>query len=159
MKKLLLILFLSLGFTAASYAESVYVEHQGSVSLDGFYCEKTRSSFVDRICYQEQNNYVLVLLSDNYYQYCRVPYSIVNRWFNATSKGRFYNSNIKGRFDCRSADLEPGRGAVKLSAQGAERMLQGMKQMLGIEYQSEKTGENDACKNGSGALWEIICKD
>ena len=159
MKKLLLILFISLGLISLANAESVYVKYRGTVSLDNFYCEKTRSSFVDRICYQEQNNYVLVLLSDNYYQYCRVPYSIVNRWFNATSKGRFYNSNIKGRFDCRSSDLEPGRGAVKLSAQGAERMLQGMKQMLGIEYQSEKTGENDACKNGSGALWEIICKD
>ena len=159
MKKLLLISFISLGLISLANAESVYVKYRGTVSLDNFYCEKTRSSFVDRICYQEQNNYVLVLLSDNYYQYCRVPYSIVNRWFNATSKGRFYNSNIKGRFDCRSADLEPGRGAVKLSAQGAERMLQGMKQMLGIEYQSEKTGENDACKNGSGALWEIICKD
>jgi len=42
---------------------------------------------------------------------------------------------------------------------GNERMKKGISQMLGIEYKAPSTGGNDACKNGSGALWEIICKD
>jgi hypothetical protein len=165
MKKLFLILLLSLGLTAASYAESVNVKYQGRISLDGFYCEYTSSSFVDRICYYQPNKYVVVSLSGNYYQYCGVPYSTVNNWLNSYSKGRFYNSYIKGRFDCRYSNssnnpcLERGKGGVCLAAKGGERMRQGVKQMLGISNQSQNTGNSEACKNGSGDLWEIICKD
>ena len=168
MKKLLLLLF-SLLLSFNSYGESVYVKYRGTVSLDNFYCEKTRSSFVDRVCYQEQNNYVLVSLSGAYYQYCGVPYSTVNRWLNSTSKGSFYNSSIKGKFDCRYSSLsddpflEHGRGGVYLAAKGGERMKQGVRGMLGIEEpvvtEAKAKEAKDACKNGSGALWEIICND
>ena len=153
MKKLSLILFLSLGVTLASYAESVYVKYQGRISLDGFYCEYTSSSFVDRICYYQPNNYVVVSLNGTYYQYCGVPYSTVNNWLNSYSKGRFYNSSIKGRYDCS------GSSTVYSAAKGMERAKQGISQMLGIEYKTPSTGANKACKNGSGALWEIICQD
>ena len=161
MKKILLILFLSLGFTTASYAESIYVKYQGSVSLDGFYCEKTRSSFVDRICYYQPNKYVVVSLSGTYYQYCGVSFSTVNNWLSSYSTGKFYNSNIKGGYDCRSSSsgIPAGRATVYGAAKGMERAKQGISQMLGIEYKTQNTGENDACKNGSGALWEILCKD
>ena len=107
MKKLLLILLLSFGFTASSYAESVYVQYRGNVSLNGFYCEYTRSSFVDRICYQQQNYYVLVSLNGAYYHYCGVPYNAVYDWLNSYSKGSFYNSYIRGRFDCRNNTNSP----------------------------------------------------
>ena len=159
MKKLLLILLLSFGFTASSYAESVYVQYRGTVSLDNFDCEKTRSSFVNRICYQQQNNYVLVSLSGTYYQYCRVPYSTVNRWLNSPSKGSFYNSNIKGGFDCRYGGVPAAQATQYGAAKGMERMKQGIKQMLGIEYESQNTGLSDACLNGEGDLWEIICNN
>ena len=101
MKKLLLLLLLSLGFISSAYAESVYVKYRGNTSLDNFICTNTSSSFVHRICHQRQNNYVIVLLSRTYYHYCRVPDTTVNRWLSSYSKGSFYHSNIKGRFDCR----------------------------------------------------------
>ena len=101
MKKLLLLLLLSLTFLGSAYAESVYVKYRGNTSLDNFICRNTSSSFVHRICYQQQYSYVIVLLDRTYYQYCRVPDTSVNRWLNSSSKGSFYHSNIKGRFDCR----------------------------------------------------------
>jgi len=82
-------------------AESVYVKYQGAVSLDNFNCTNTVSSFVNRVCYEEQDNYVVVLLGSTYYHYCRVPNNTVDSWLDASSKGRFYHANIKGRFDCR----------------------------------------------------------
>ena len=51
--------------------------------------------------HQPQNSYIIVLLSRTYYHYCRVPDTTVNRWLSSYSKGSFYHSNIKGRFDCR----------------------------------------------------------
>jgi hypothetical protein len=101
MKKLLLLLLLSLGFIGSGYAESVYVKYRGYTSLDNFSCTNTSSSFVHRICHQPQNSYVIVLLNRTYYHYCRVPDTTVNRWLSSSSKGSFYHSNIKGRFDCR----------------------------------------------------------
>jgi len=107
MKKLLLILLLSLGFATTSYAESVYVQYRGNVSLDGFYCEYTQSSFVNRICYQQQNYYVVVSLNGSYYHFCGVPYNAVSDWLYAYSKGSFFNKYIRGRFDCRSNANRP----------------------------------------------------
>jgi hypothetical protein len=101
MKKILLLLLLSLSFLVYAYAESVYVKYRGNTSLDNFICTHTSSSFVHRICHQPQNSYVIVLLNRTYYHYCRVPDTTVNRWLSSSSKGSFYHSNIKGRFDCR----------------------------------------------------------
>ena len=101
MKKLLLLLLLSFSFIGSAYAESVYVKYRGNTSLDNFICTNTSSSFVHRICYQQQHSYVIVLLGRTYYHYCRVPDTTVNRWLSSSSKGSFYHSNIKGRFDCR----------------------------------------------------------
>jgi len=101
MKKLLLLLLLSLAFIGSVNAESVYVKYLGNASLDNFDCTDTSSSFVHRVCHQFQNSYVIVLLGSTYYHYCRVPDPTVNRWLISSSKGSFYHSNIKGRFDCR----------------------------------------------------------
>ena len=100
-KKLLIIFSLSFGLIGLAYAESVYVKYRGNTSLDNFICTNTSSSFVHRICYQQQHSYVIVLLDRAYYHYCRVPDTTVNRWLSSSSKGSFYHSNIKGRFDCR----------------------------------------------------------
>jgi len=84
-KKIAIITIILLGAFSASNAENVYVKYQGTVSLDNFDCTNTISSFVN----------------STYYHYCRIPSSTVNSWLNASSKGKFYLSNIKGRFDCR----------------------------------------------------------
>lgn len=88
-------------FCATAHAESVNVKYRGYVDLDKFTCYYTASSFVNRICYQSENEYVIVLLKRTYYHYCRVSAPLVKQWLNASSKGRFYNAHIKGRYDCR----------------------------------------------------------
>lgn len=99
MKKILLLIFI---FSINTYAlsETVFVKYYGDVSLDSFECKNTISSFVNRICYDEQNEHVVVLLKSTYYHYCDVPYKAVDDWLNSYSKGSFYNSDIKGRFQC-----------------------------------------------------------
>jgi len=109
MKKLLLVLILSFGFATTSYAESVYVQYRGNVSLNDFYCKYTQSSFVNRICYQQQNNYyyLVVSLNGSYYHFCGVPFEALRDWTNAYSKGSFFNTYIRGRFDCRNNTNSP----------------------------------------------------
>jgi hypothetical protein len=82
-------------------AESVYVKYRGVVDLKSFNCTETQSSVVHRICYQEKSQYLIVLLGNVYYHYCRISPLTVGEWLEAESKGKFYNAQIKGNFDCR----------------------------------------------------------
>lgn len=83
-------------------AEEVFVKYRGYVDLSPFNCDwVTRSSFINRLCYDKKEQYVIVLLRNTYYHYCEVPPSTVKEWKQADSMGRFYNAYIKGRFDCR----------------------------------------------------------
>lgn len=84
--------------SGSAWAEEVFVKYRGPVNLDGFRCAATDSSFVHRICYLPAKQYVVVLLGNTYYHYCRVPGSVVSDWLSAESKGRFYNAEVKGRF-------------------------------------------------------------
>ena len=85
-----------------AFAETVFVKYRGEVSLDAFSCQDvTRSSLVYRVCYDARNQYMLISLKGTYYHYCRIDSSTVDRLLAAESMGRFYNSRIKGNFDCR----------------------------------------------------------
>lgn len=88
---------------AAATAETVDVKYRGPVDLKPFACEWIkRSSLVTRLCYDSRERYVVVQLSPGtYYHYCGVPSTVVSAWLQADSMGRFFNSNVKGRFDCR----------------------------------------------------------
>jgi len=87
---------------APAFAETVLVKYRGYVDLAPFECRQIRgSSFVHRICFDSQFQYLLVNLKGTYYHYCGIDPQTVSRWIDADSKGRFYNRNIKGRFDCR----------------------------------------------------------
>lgn len=101
--KILVSIFLTHPFFAQ--AETVYVKYRGNVSLVGFSCVNTASSFVHRICYQSKNSYVVVLLDNTYYHYCNVPGAVVNQWLSSSSKGRFYRYSIKNNFDCRAGGV------------------------------------------------------
>ena len=86
----------------SAYAESVYVKYRGPVDLAPFKCEAiSRSSFVKRLCYDSKEKYVVVSLTGTYYHYCEVPANVVNDWRQAGSMGRYYNAQVKGRYDCR----------------------------------------------------------
>lgn len=102
MKKTLLALqFVVATVSTGALAETVSVKWQGPVALEPFTCSDTESSLVHRICYQPDHSYLVVLLDQTYYHYCRIPSQVVSQWLNADSKGRFYNRSIKGNFDCR----------------------------------------------------------
>ena len=85
-------------------AETVMVKYRGPVNLRHLQCEwVTRSSLVQRLCYDAPSSYVLVNLSGTYYHYCGVPADVVSAWRAADSMGRFFNARVKGRYDCRVA--------------------------------------------------------
>ena len=104
---IVLVIIVGLGYIggarlAGTNTETVYVKYRGPVDLSPFGCEWiTRSSFVQRLCYDASEQYVIVNLRGTYYHYCEVPASVVAAWRNAESIGGFYNASVKGRFDCR----------------------------------------------------------
>jgi hypothetical protein len=71
-------------------------------------CEDvTRSSFVNRICYDSRASYLVLQLRDRYYHYCRVPAAVAADLAAASSVGSYYNAAIRGRYDCRGGGI-PG---------------------------------------------------
>jgi hypothetical protein len=83
-------------------AETVLVKYRGPVNLAKFACRNTESSVVHRICYRADRQYLVALLGGEYYHYCGMPPALVRQWLAAPSLGRFYNSSVKGSYDCRS---------------------------------------------------------
>lgn len=85
-----------------SHAESVDVKYRGLVDLKPFQCtEVARSSFIKRVCYDGPNQYMLINLNGTYYHYCQIDGGTVDSLLNADSMGRYFNAQVKGRFDCR----------------------------------------------------------
>jgi hypothetical protein len=60
------------------------------VSLAAFKCDTiTRSSFIQRVCYDEKNAYMLINLSGTWYHYCEIGRGMVSNLLAAESMGRF----------------------------------------------------------------------
>jgi len=94
---------LAVGISGAVQSETVNVKYRGVVDLAPFQCESiNRSSVVTRVCYDRGEQYMIIGLRGIYYHYCEIDAGTVSALRNAQSMGRFYNSAIKGRFDCRS---------------------------------------------------------
>lgn len=107
MPKRLLAAIFAASVSFAAHAETVNVKYRGVVDLKPFVCKDTVSSFVNRVCYDEKNQYMIVLLKSTYYHYCELPKSVLDAFLAAPSLGRFYNANIKGTgsdgpYDCRT---------------------------------------------------------
>jgi hypothetical protein len=103
MRHFIVVLCALLTAATPAWAETVGVKYGEQVNLETFECHDTVSSFVNKVCYQSDARYVVVLLKATYYHYCEVDPLTVDNWLAAESKGRFYNANIRGRFDCRDA--------------------------------------------------------
>lgn len=87
-------------------AETVDVKYWGSADLQSYQCADTESSFVHRICYDGQEQHLVVLLRNTYYAYCNVDEPTFDEWLSTPSKGRFYNQRIRsnavdGLFSCQ----------------------------------------------------------
>jgi len=97
-----------LNFINSAFAETVEVKYHGLVNIGNFDCNTiTRSSFIRRVCYNNQHSYMIISLDYTYYHYCSVDPTTVRNFLNAESMGRYYNANIRsqgsrrGPFDCR----------------------------------------------------------
>ncbi|MBN8991630.1 MAG: KTSC domain-containing protein [Rhizobiales bacterium] len=89
-------------------AETVDVKYRGIVDLKPFACTDTpRSSFIQRVCYDKAQSYMLISLKGTYYHYCELPTATFDAFVAAPSMGQFFNQKIKGAgsdgpFDCRT---------------------------------------------------------
>ena len=86
-----------------TWAETVNVKYRGVVDLKYFKCDTiSRSSLVNRVCYDNREQYMLINLQGVYYHYCEIDGGTVTQLLNADSMGRYFNASVKGKFDCRT---------------------------------------------------------
>ena len=96
------------GATWAAAAETIDVKYYGKLDLSPFACtEITRSSFINRACYDKAKQFMVVQLKTVYYPYCEMPAGTYDAFLAAPSMGKYYNASIKGTgqdgpFDCRT---------------------------------------------------------
>lgn len=89
-------------------AETVDVKYRGPVDLKPFTCQDiARSSFINRVCYDAPNQYMVILLQATYYHYCELPKATLDAFMSAPSMGQYFNASIKGSgkdgpYDCRT---------------------------------------------------------
>jgi hypothetical protein len=94
--------------TSPVRSEVVTVKYRGPVDLKPFACTDTpRSSFIERVCYDKAQAYMVINLQGTYYHYCELPVSVFDALLTAPSMGQFYNQKIRGTgsdgpFDCRT---------------------------------------------------------
>ena len=94
---------LTVTLSGTAQAETVNVKYRGPVDLAPFQCESvSRSSLVTRVCYDRKEQYMVIGLQGTYYHYCEIDPGTVAALRGAESMGRYFNANIKGRFDCRT---------------------------------------------------------
>ncbi|WP_425907787.1 KTSC domain-containing protein [Nitrobacter sp. TKz-YC02] len=89
-------------------AETIDVKYYGKLDLARFACtDVSRSSFINRACYDKSQQFMVVQLRSVYYPYCEMPAPTFEAFLTAPSMGKYYNANIKGSgsngpFDCRT---------------------------------------------------------
>jgi KTSC domain-containing protein len=107
----LAILLVRLASASWADVETVDVERRGAVDLTPFACQDiTRSSLVNRVCYDAADRAMIVQVKNAYSQYCNVPEAARDSFLNAPSMGRYYNANIKGTgtsapYQCRPQEF------------------------------------------------------
>jgi hypothetical protein len=101
-KRLALSLVLLFSIVTPCRTETVNVKYRGPVDLSHFSCKAIdHSSFINRVCYDAANGYMIVLLKETYYHYCDVDNATHAAFIDAVSMGRYFNAAVKGHFDCR----------------------------------------------------------
>jgi hypothetical protein len=94
--------------SSIAQAESVFVKYRGEVDLKPFECTATaRSSFINRVCYDHRNDYMLISLNGTFYHYCEIPTGTVSSLLNAPSMGRPVSRaiSIAGCFECPNTEI------------------------------------------------------
>lgn len=97
-------IFLILLCSTVLFSETIYVKYRGAIDVDNghfSHLQLKNSTLVKDMYYDKNHEYLLVRLKHTYYHYCSIPHNVVRRWIESPSLGRFYNSYIKGNYDCR----------------------------------------------------------
>jgi hypothetical protein len=105
-----LALIIAAGFAGSTWAEAetIDVKYYGKLDLATFTCtDVSRSSFINRACFDKAKRFMVVQLKTVYYPYCEMPARTYDAFLAAPSMGKYYNANIKGTgqdgpFDCRT---------------------------------------------------------
>ncbi|HEU0085174.1 MAG TPA: KTSC domain-containing protein [Bradyrhizobium sp.] len=106
--RVLPLLLAGLAGAAWTDAETVNVQHGAEVDLAPFACQDiTRSSIVNRVCYDAASRRMIVQANAACWQYCGVPETIRDSFLNAPSMGQYYRATIKGSetaglYECRA---------------------------------------------------------
>jgi KTSC domain len=107
MQSLLFALITSFSGATWADAETIDVKYYGKLDLAPFACtDVTRSSLINRACYDKSNQFMVVQLKTVYYPYCEMSAATYQTFLNAPSMGQYYKANIQGTgsdspFDCR----------------------------------------------------------
>ncbi|MCK1714288.1 MULTISPECIES: KTSC domain-containing protein [unclassified Bradyrhizobium] len=90
-------------------SETVETGERRLVDLETFECRDiTRSTILQRVCYDRAQQDLIVAINGRYDRYCGVPAETVERLLAAPSMGRFFNQTIRrevagDRYDCRTS--------------------------------------------------------
>ena len=87
---------------AISHAEMVDVKNQGAVDLDPFVCNAVTGSYINRICYDELEGYMLVQFGGVWYHHCGIDTDTIAALVGAESVARQYSASLKGKFGCQA---------------------------------------------------------
>ena len=80
----------------------IYVKYKGNVMINENYEYFSKySSFIGDNYYYKNKKYLIMELSDTYYNYCDFPNYLWLEYKKTKSLGRFYNKNIKGKYGCK----------------------------------------------------------
>jgi hypothetical protein len=93
--------------TTPVVSETIDIGGRSTVDLITFECRDiTRSSIVQRVCYDHAQRHLIVAVKGAYDQYCDLPAETFDALMCAPSMGQFFNRNIKGAsgapFACRN---------------------------------------------------------
>src|SRR5437773_74294 len=82
---------LLVGLSTATHAECITARYRDGACVDlaPFVCTETKSSFVNRVCYDKAQTYMLILLKSTWYHYCAIPEETATELVAAESVGRF----------------------------------------------------------------------
>jgi hypothetical protein len=89
----------------AARAETIQVLGRGTVDLQHFICENAPHSAIRRVCYDEENQYMIIQLGSLYFHHCSVEAQKVYGLLHAKSVARYFNSEIRGRYTCNSQTM------------------------------------------------------
>ena len=92
--------------TAPIISETIETGEHRLVDLKTFECRDiTRSTVLQRVCYDRAQQDLIVAVKGTYDRYCGVTADTVERLLGAPSMGQFFNRNIRrttpgSRYDC-----------------------------------------------------------